>query len=260
MVKCGRHNRDRLAFHSAKDAPAVILLHKYGADRSHVLNLGVKISEVTNFTVLMPDLRGHGINPLVKSSTFGGSEASDAVSAVEYLQNLNTDSGEIIVEKHIGIYGVELGGLTAINVASKNESIKALASDSVPLSSDKLIETAINQKYPFASSLTSKLAEQATYLYYWHGKYDRQTTCHSAKNVSDRQILLLGGADNEALRDSTESLSKCFPNNNKIEVKLDLNPSGYNIGNASNEQSNAYDQRIIEFFQQSLGNSAETMK
>src|SRR5688572_21620791 len=46
-------------------APAVVLLHKYGADRSHTLNLGVKLNEATNFTVLMPDLRGHGVQPVV---------------------------------------------------------------------------------------------------------------------------------------------------------------------------------------------------
>lgn len=32
-----------------KDAPAVILLHRYGADRSYVLNLGVKMNELTIF-------------------------------------------------------------------------------------------------------------------------------------------------------------------------------------------------------------------
>ena len=45
----------------AQGAPAVVLLHRYGTDRSHLLNIGVKLSEATNFTVLMPDLRGHGI-------------------------------------------------------------------------------------------------------------------------------------------------------------------------------------------------------
>ena len=43
--------------------PAVVLVHRYGANRSHVLNLGVKLNEATNFTVLMPDLRGHGNGP-----------------------------------------------------------------------------------------------------------------------------------------------------------------------------------------------------
>ena len=41
-----------------------ILLHKYGADRS-MFDLGVKLNESTNFTVLMPDQRGHGDNPAV---------------------------------------------------------------------------------------------------------------------------------------------------------------------------------------------------
>lgn len=239
----------------AKDAPAVILLHAYGADRSYVLNLGVKISEATNFTVLMPDLRGHGVNPIVKSSTFGASEAADTISAIEYLQNLKTDDGENLVGKNIGIYGLELGGLTAIDAASKNENVKALTIDSVPPSSDEMLKTAVNQKYPFVSFLTGKLAEQGAYLYFWDGGYSHQTACEMAKNVANRQILLLGGANKEALRDATENLSKCFPGNNQIEVKFDLNPSGYNIENASNELSNSYDQRVIEFFRQSLGDS-----
>ncbi|HLM61490.1 MAG TPA: hypothetical protein VK308_11860, partial [Pyrinomonadaceae bacterium] len=33
-----------------ENAPAVILLHRYGADRSHVLDLAIKLNEATNFT------------------------------------------------------------------------------------------------------------------------------------------------------------------------------------------------------------------
>src|SRR5262252_5893699 len=55
----------------ADGAPAVILLHGYGADRSWLLNLAVKLNESTNFTVLWPDLRGHGENPLVRWSIPG---------------------------------------------------------------------------------------------------------------------------------------------------------------------------------------------
>src|SRR5688572_8221776 len=57
-----------------ENAPAVILYHKYGADRSYVLNLGVKLNESTNFTVLMPDQRGHGENPSIENASFGGCE------------------------------------------------------------------------------------------------------------------------------------------------------------------------------------------
>ncbi len=70
----------------ADNAPAVILFHKYGADRSHVLNLGVKLNESTNFTVLMPDLRAHGDNPSVKNTSFGGCESEDADSCCRISQ------------------------------------------------------------------------------------------------------------------------------------------------------------------------------
>ena len=46
-------------------APAVVLLHRYGGDRSWLFNLGVKINEATSCTILWPELRGHGENPLV---------------------------------------------------------------------------------------------------------------------------------------------------------------------------------------------------
>src|ERR1041384_1546149 len=61
----------------AEGAPAVILLHGYGADRSWLLNLAVKLNESTNFNVLWPDLRGHGENPPVNWTLFGSVEGDD---------------------------------------------------------------------------------------------------------------------------------------------------------------------------------------
>jgi esterase/lipase len=72
-------------------APAVILLHGYGADRSWLLNLAVKLNESTNFTVLWPDLRGHGENPPVRWTLFGGVDGDDARAAIEYLRGLKTE-------------------------------------------------------------------------------------------------------------------------------------------------------------------------
>src|SRR6188768_4101577 len=108
-------------------APAVILLHKYGADRSYELNLGVKLNESTNFTVLMPDLRAHGENPSVKNSSFGGCEAEDAHAAIEYLRGLKTPNQMALVGNDIGVYGVELGAVPALSIAAKDPSVKAIA-------------------------------------------------------------------------------------------------------------------------------------
>ncbi len=71
-------------------APAVLLLHRYGADRSWLLNLGVKINETTNMTVLLPDLRGHGENPLIPATAFGALETDDVPAALDFLSELKT--------------------------------------------------------------------------------------------------------------------------------------------------------------------------
>ena len=60
----------------SNNMPAVVLLHKFGADRSYELDLGVKLNEATNFTVLMPDLAARGV-PVVDVSAFGGHESDD---------------------------------------------------------------------------------------------------------------------------------------------------------------------------------------
>ncbi len=239
----------------APGAPAVVLFHAYGADRSYVLNLGVKLNETTDFTILMPDQRGHGDAPPVKATSFGGSETDDALAAIKYLRGLKPDGQTALVGPNIGVFGTEMGALVSIFAAAKDESVKALALDSVPNNSDEILATATLKDYPFAGFLTTRLAGLGTYMYYYDGSYRRDSACDAAKNLNNRQVLLLAGADAPNLQSSTTSLSRCFPNSTKIETKTDLNPSGFNITNASLEQSEAYDQRVISFFKQSLGTS-----
>ncbi len=235
-----------------ENAPAVLLLHRYGADRSYVLNLGVKINEATGFTILMSDQRGHGANPPVKYTSFGGCETLDAQSAIEFLRGLKSGGQTNLVGQNIGIYGVDLGALAAIQTAAKDETIKAVALDSVPENSDAVLAAAVDKNFPFASALTTKIAALGTRAYFYNGCYKNDSSCDAAKSLADRQILLLAGADAPVLQASTEKLARCFPSGAKIETKLDLNPSGYGITNASLEQSESYDQRVIAFFKQSL--------
>src|ERR1043166_4613001 len=127
-------------------APAVILLHGYGADRSWLLNLAVKTNETTNFTVLWPDLRGHGENPPVNATTFGTVEGDDVTAAIDYLKTLKTTSGAPQVGPRIGLYGIELGAYAALDAARRYHEIRALALDSIPGSPDDLVRAALGSR------------------------------------------------------------------------------------------------------------------
>lgn len=232
--------------------PAVILLHKYGANRSHMLNLGVKLSEATNFTVLMPDLRGHGSEAPAQKCTFGGCESDDLTATVEYAKSLKTTDGQFqLIGGGVGIYGLEMGALSALATAN-HPDVKAIALDSIPADSDAVLSSAIGKRFPFASSVTEKLGQLGTYAYFYDGCYERGSACEMAKQVQNRNVLLLAGSDASSFQESTSKLSKCFPNSVKMDSKTDLSPSGMNILNASLEISGAYDQRVIDFFRNSF--------
>jgi pimeloyl-ACP methyl ester carboxylesterase len=233
-------------------APAVILVHKYGANRSHELNLGVKLSEGTNFTVLMPDLRGHGDRPQTEESSFGGSEADDIAIAISYLRSLKAPDGAPLVGEKIGVYGVEMGGLAALGAAASDASVRAVALDSVPPDAGSVLSTEIDRRFPFASFLTTRLARLGANIYFYTRSYNRTSTCEFGKAISGRRVMLLAGFDAPELQDSTARLGKCIQGSVNVDSKYDLSPSGYSIMSASMEKSEAYDQRVIDFFRLAL--------
>ncbi len=239
----------------ADGAPAVILLHKFGADRSYVLNLGVKLNESTNFTVLMPDQRGHGENPSVQNASFGGCETEDSIAAVQFLKELKNSNGIALVDQNkMGIFGVEMGAIVAVATAAKDKTIKAVAVDSAPADSDGVLMASVDKRFPFASFATARLAQLGTRMYYFDSCYQREPVCETAKKIEGRDVLLLAGIDARDFQESTSKLNKCFTSSNRVEAKTDLSPSGYSIINASMEQSETYDQRLIDFFRNSLTN------
>jgi|RhiMethySRZTD1v2_1073278.scaffolds.fasta_scaffold70188_3 pimeloyl-ACP methyl ester carboxylesterase len=236
----------------APNSPAVIVLYKYGSNRSYVLNLAVKINEATNFTVLMPEQRGHGENPSVGFTSFGGCEAEDLASAIAFLRGLRTPEQIPLVGQDIGVYGLEMGALAATFAAAKDPTIKALVLDSIPKDSDGLLEESVARRFPFASSITAQFAKLGAVPYFYNGCYRREPMCDTARTIFGRKVLLLGGIDQPELQDSTSKLSKCFPPGTNVQANTDLSPSGFNLTSASLESSEAYDQRVIEFLRNSL--------
>lgn len=234
--------------------PAVVVLYRYGANRSHVLNMAVKINEATNFTILMPELRGHGENPSVAGTSFGGCEAGDIAAAVTFLKSQRTPEQIPLVSDKIGVYGLELGALTALLSAAESEQINALALDSAPHDSNAIIARGIERRFPFMSAVTSQFAQVGTYAYYYDGCFSRVPACDIAKKLNGRDVLLLAGVDQPDLQSSTSRLAKCFPPSNKVSSSTDLSPSGMGLTNASLEISEAYEQRVIDFFRNALTN------
>jgi pimeloyl-ACP methyl ester carboxylesterase len=235
----------------AEGSPSVLLLHRYGADRSWLLNLGVKLSEATNMTVLLPDLRGHGENPPAPASALGGQEGADAVAAVEFLRALKTPQGRPLAGERVGIYGVEMGAYAAIQAASKDSGVRALVLDSAPDAPQDVLRAALKAQTGFDNDALGLLAGLGTRLYFYD-HFENRSACTVAESLGDRRVLLLSGEDAGPLRLSTESLAKCFPAHANAEAHTNLPLTGITLASASPEQGELYDRRVIEFFDRML--------
>jgi pimeloyl-ACP methyl ester carboxylesterase len=150
----------------SEGSPAVVMLHRYGADRSWLLNLGVKLNEATNMTVLLPDLRGHGEEPPVAVSAFGSTESEDVLAALEYLKTLTTAQGRALVGEPAGLYGVEEGAYASLLAAQKSQRVRALVLDSVPDRPDDVLGSAVNARTGLDNGLLRLLARLGTRLYF----------------------------------------------------------------------------------------------
>lgn len=230
-------------------APAVILLHRYGADRSSLLNLAVKLNESTGFTVLWPDLRGHGLNPAVNWTLFGVIEGDDVTAAIDYLHTLKTPAGQPHIGL-IGIYGVELGAYAALDAAKRYPEVRALALDSAPGSPDDLVRSATSQRTAMSNALFQKLGCWGVRAYAW-GKYQSTPSCELARALRNVKVQLLTGPSNDPWRASTLELANCF-SGGAVEVKKDLQLTGISLNAATGEQEEAYDRPVIEFFKNAL--------
>jgi hypothetical protein len=234
-----------------ESSPAVVLLHRYGADRSWLLNLGVKLNETTNFTVLWPDLRGHGVDPPVAWTSFGGREAEDLSAALDYLRSLKTPQQRPLVGSLIGLYGVELGAYAALRTGANDQSVLALALDSVPGSPNDVLNAAVTERTGLSNGLLKWLARGGTRIYFLGG-YDNTPSCEAAAKLTERRVLLLAGDGPEELRASTNTLVQCFPTSTHVEIQNQLPLTGYNLPSATGEQGEAYDRRVIDFFDRAL--------
>ena len=231
----------------SEGAPAVVLLHRYGADRSFLFNLGVKIYETTNFTILWPDLRGHGLSPPVKRTWLGAREGEDLLGALDFLRNAKADNKNKLVGDRFGIYGVELGAYAGLKAARTDSAIKVLVLDSIPTGPDQLLRTSVTNCVGVDIGPLQSLSRLAVKISF-AGAYDDMSSCDVASSIRDQSVLLLSGADAGYLKDSTASLQSCFPNREKVESRTDLPLSGFSVPSATGEQGEAYDRIVIDFF------------
>ena len=122
---------------------------------------------------------------------------------------------------------------------------------SVPAAPDDLLRAAVKERTSIDNSLLQTLTQWGMRIYFL-GDYKNDAACAAARSLSNQRILLLTGEEAGSLRGSTIALAQCFPNQANVEIKSDLPLTGFNLPSATGEQGEAYDRRVIDFFDRTL--------
>jgi uncharacterized protein len=96
--------------------PTVVLVHGWGSNKSALLDRAALLHERYNLVLL--DLRNHGQSEST-ATTQGVREAGDVEAVVDWLESAKAPG-------QIAIFGVSMGGVTALNAADDDERIDAV--------------------------------------------------------------------------------------------------------------------------------------
>lgn len=139
-------------YYSRKDASTwIIFLHGYRGRCTNMLKYMEHFRKSGSFNLLTIDLCGHGKRNEKYFSLGSTAETVDVMQWVNWIKSRNEDARVIL-------FGVSLGGATAINTAGRNpSSIDGVITDSAPSSFEAMIKRIMRHKCGFLSNLIMPL-------------------------------------------------------------------------------------------------------
>ena len=236
-----------------KPAPAIILSHGYGANRSELLTLSFELWKA-GYNVLVYDLRGHGESP-VKWSGLGTYEKDDLFSAMRFLRNRTNETGQPLLDGRIGLYGVDIGGYTSLVASGQDPMVKAVAVDSVCPDVSRFMNHQLRRMVGSDSDMASKLVDSrwttdltnfAMQLYLMR-REDSAPAFDSVATLTGRKILFITGKDSGPFGAMTRELYNAARDQKQmIEVEQTRLIRLYD------KASSDYDEKVVAFFRDAI--------
>jgi len=226
-------------------APAIILNHGYGKNRSELLSLGVKLREA-GYHVLLPDLRGHGMSP-VSWTSLGEYERDDLLAAIKFVKTKRDGQGHPLVDgDRIGVYGVSLGGYVALTAAAQDPAVRAVVVDSVYPTSDSLTRALVGEFFNMEPPLLNHLVSFGLRCYFLN-RYDKTSAIAALGGYHGQKLWLVTSGAAGQFEHSTLDLFKQAPEPKELS-RLDRS----RISRLEGPDQDLYDARIVSYFRKDL--------
>jgi len=226
--------------HLRPRAPAIILCHGLGANKSDFTELAALLAR-RGYFVLLFDFRAHGESG-GRWSSLGYHEQKDVAAARDFLMSRQEIDG-----KRIGIYGFSLGGATAVLVAANTNTFAAVVADSAFTSLRDQARDAITGFYHLPAFPFLPLALLG-YSLYFQISVDVVSPVAVIAKISPVPVLIIAG-EGDRLIPAANGRKLYAAARDPKELWI---ISGADHGGTLAAAGSAYEKRVGEFFDKNL--------
>jgi uncharacterized protein len=218
-----------------KGAPSIILAPGYGMSRSDALSLAALLHE-NAFNILIFDQRGCGADPR-GASTLGLKEVDDMKQAVRFIQTRPDCNAN-----RIGIWGVDISALAALQTAAAFDAVRAIVADSAFESISDFMDYRIDEDF----GLENKILKFGCFQIF---RLENLFSNSSFKNklqleeIAGRSILFIKGDNRKRLGKFTTAIyDRIQPQKEMISFRT------ARVLLMSGEDLRSYDRQTVNFF------------
>ncbi len=233
--------REGWLFPGLRGAPAIVVCHGYLSQRADVLTLVTALQE-HGFNVFLFDFSGHGTTQ--GSTTLGYRETSELRAAIQAL------AGRDDVDPHrFGLWGVDMGGYAALEVASTDSRIGAIAVDDAYDDPREMLEIEAKRSGLTALPGVMRVTDFAFGMINSSFRHEPPVSRRLGRTQGIPKLFVLS-EDRPALSNETLQLYTEAPDPKTLQKDMQ------SYRDMSDEDRKTYESQMVNFFLQSLPPSA----
>ena len=229
--------REGWFFPGLRGAPTVIVAHGYRAQRADVLTLVTALQE-QQFNAYLFDFAGHGTSSGL--TTLGYKETGELRSAV---QSLSTRDD--VDSRRFGLWGEDMGGYAALEVATSDPRIAAIAVDNAYNDPREMVQMEVRHSGLTALPGVSTFTDVGFRLLNYSFRNERPVSARLEQIKGIPKVFIETG-DRPELANSTVRLFNLAPEPKQL-IRHRLNYS-----DMGDEERKNYESQIVNFFLQAI--------
>jgi pimeloyl-ACP methyl ester carboxylesterase len=225
--------REGWFFPGLRGGPTVVVCHGYHSQRAEVLTL-VSALQDHGFNVLTFDFVGHGISPGI--TTLGYRETGEVRAAVDALAKRDD-----VDPRHFGLWGVDMGGYAAMEVAESDSRIAAFAVDDVYADPRDMVQIQVKHSGLAVLPLVSRFSDIGFRLMNYSFR-NQPTVRERLWKTAGIPKLFVESEDRPELADDTLRISYAAPDPKQMAS------NSLSYSDMSDDDRRNYESLIVNFF------------